>query len=291
MKADIQRYLKKVLLSDTTKITYSHYLGFFEAWLKKNGIDWRSIDDDLALDWLDENPAWSDATRNNAACAIKSFYRWKFGSEHPVLKLTVRREDSGPQRTLDWEMLQQLLASLDTSQPKGVRDLAIITLMVDTGLRSSEICRLELRLLDLADRKLDVIVKGGKWGKAVFFDYTASCLEAWLAIRGNFAAPGVHNIFVSVGGDRRGTRLTTSGLRTIFRRMGFKSDLGLISPHDMRRTFATLASKAGAPSRVVQVAGRWSSIQMVERYTRALTASDLQPYSPINRIMDVDLDS
>ena len=52
----------------------------------------------------------------------------------------------------------------------------------------------------------------------------------------------------------------------------------------MRRTFATLAIKNGAPTRLVQIAGRWKNIREVERYTRALDAADLEPYSPVGNL-------
>jgi integrase len=57
------------------------------------------------------------------------------------------------------------------------------------------------------------------------------------------------------------------------------------SPHDLRRSFATLSSRLGAPSRIVQVAGRWSDLKMVEGYTQSLEASDFMPYDPVSRIL------
>jgi hypothetical protein len=36
---------------------------------------------------------------------------------------------------------------------------------------------------------------------------------------------------------------------------------------------------------LVQVAGRWSSIEMVERYTRVLDAKDIDPWLPITQVM------
>jgi integrase len=68
--------------------------------------------------------------------------------------------------------------------------------------------------------------------------------------------------------------------------MGFRAGLGLISPHDLRRSMATLATENGAPSRTVQKAGRWSNIEMVERYTQTLDAKTFKKFFPIARILD-----
>jgi site-specific recombinase XerD len=180
------------------------------------------------------------------------------------------------------------MAACDTSTGQGTRDTAMIALMVDTGLRVGEIAALRLDGLDLAERSLTVKLKGGKWGQAVFGAYTARLLGTWLAMRSKFAKAGVQHVFVGVGGLKPGQPMTRHGIRANFYRIGYRAGLGPIMPHALRRTFATLALRAGAPSRLVQVAGRWSSLAMVERYSQALTPRDFDPWSPVNRMFGVD---
>jgi integrase len=60
------------------------------------------------------------------------------------------------------------------------------------------------------------------------------------------------------------------------RKIGFR-----ISPHDLRSSFATLSTIYGAPSRTVQLAGRWSSIEMVEHYTGNLRLEAIRAYLPM----------
>jgi integrase len=79
--------------------------------------------------------------------------------------------------------------------------------------------------------------------------------------------------------------LTTGGLRPVMRGWAKSAGIGRLSPHDLRRTFATVAIRLGAPSRIVQVAGRWSRLEMVERYTRTIEAADMDPWFPVNRAM------
>ncbi len=75
--------------------------------------------------------------------------------------------------------------------------------------------------------------------------------------------------------------MTRDGLGCITSTWGDKAGIGMLSPHDLRRTFAVLATRMHAPARVLQVAGRWSNIQMVERYTNAITADDFEEYFPV----------
>jgi integrase len=231
--------------------------------------------------WLDSHP-WGSSARYINFNAVKGYIRWRWGERHPALKLKIKRKDSGPQRTLNAEQVKKLLSHFNTSTLKGKRDLAMACLMLDTGLRCSEITNIEIKYVDVEKKFLNVIIKGGKWGKAVFSTYTARELIEWIIVR-----TGEKWLFTSIGGNTPGRKLTRSGLQRIIMYWGIESEIGSLSPHDFRRTFATLAIKAGAPSRVVQVAGRWSSIELVERYTRVLEAESIEPYSPVMKAMDL----
>jgi integrase len=230
--------------------------------------------------WLNSH-GWGSSARYVAYIAVRGYLRWKFGKRHPALKLKVKRKAGPPQRTLDLAQVRKLLESFDTQTPKGRRDLAIATLMLDTGLRVSEVCNLELRYLELEHMRLAVVVKGGQWAGAVYSDYTASCIASWLADREAIARPGVKTVFVSVGGNLVGRSLTRNGFQRIVKYWGQSAGIGMLSPHDFRRTFATLATRAGAPERVLMAAGRWSSSEMVKRYTQAIKPEDMAPYSPV----------
>jgi len=232
--------------------------------------------------WLD-GQGWGESARWVGFCAVRGYLRWRYGDGHPALKLKIKRLDSGPQRTLKAAEAGRLLASFDTSTIKGRRDLAICSLMLDSGLRSSEVCRLDLAHLDLAARTFSVRVKGGRWGEGIISEYTALYLSDWLSVR--CAVPGVDTVFVSLGGNTPGRALTRYGLTVIMRVWGRRVGLAALSPHDLRRTFAVLSTRMGAPARVLQVAGRWTRIEMVERYTRAIEPEDFAGYFPVAGLM------
>ena len=117
---------------------------------------------------------------------------------------------------------------------------------------------------------------------ALYSDHTRSRLEDWIKVRPRFAKCSA--VFVGLKGRTPGQRLTRSGLQAIVAAWGKAAALPGLSPHVFRRTFAVLATRAGAPSRILQVAGRWSDINMVERYTRVINMDDIGPYLPMNHI-------
>lgn len=230
--------------------------------------------------WL-RDTGWGESQRWVAFCAVKKYLRWKYGERHPALKLRIKRVQAGPQRVLKLDEVGKLLQSFDTSTATGRRDLSICTMALDTGLRAAEICSLETRRVDLQERSLWVRIKGGEWSKAVYSAYTASCGMSWLADRERLAHAGVATFYVGVGGLTPGERMTTGGLRALMRRWAVRAGLPALSPHDLRRTMATIAVRLGAPSRVVQAAGRWKSLEMVEHYTQSIEPEDMEPWSPV----------
>jgi integrase/recombinase XerD len=217
--------------------------------------------------------------------AYRNFFGWACKDQSPARAVPYPKVHRRKQRTLDSDAALNVMAACDTSSPMGARDLAIVTLMLDSGLRSSEVCRLKLKDLDMTKRRFHVVVKGGHDEEGTFSRSTAGNLARWLAVRAQEAAPGCETVFASLGGTKPGTKLTTSGLKIIFRKLGARAGLAAFSPHDLRRTFATIAIRNGAPTRIVQAAGRWGDVRMVEHYTAAITAEDFDPYSPVESLM------
>jgi len=219
---------------------------------------------------------WGNSQQYVAVCACRAFLRWRFGTAHPGLSARVKHIRPRRQRVLTAQRALDLLVIFDRTKVKGLRDLAICALALDTGLRLAELCRLKVTDVDLNQRSLQVIIKGGQWGMGVFSEQTAVYIAEWLAVRKGNAV----TVFAST---RTWRPLTREGLKVIIRRWGERVGFKL-SAHDLRRTFATLSTVYGAPSRVVQAAGRWSDLAMVEHYTAGITAEEIRPYLPVARL-------
>jgi site-specific recombinase XerC len=225
-----------------------------------------------------------DSVLKVALNAFRSFYKFTRGNRSPAKTIPVPRPKKRLQRTLTGQQALALLETCDDGTPRGARNVAMVALMLDSGLRASEVCRLRIDRLSLEELKFQVIVKGGDEMEGVFSVETANLLSKWLAYREKYAK--ANTVFVGFEGHRVGESLTVYGLRTIFRKLGQAAGLMRLSPHDLRRTFATLAHQMGAPTRMVQIAGRWNDILQVEQYTRALRPEDFAPYAPVSRLMN-----
>lgn len=268
---DVENFLASFGYAKMTKDSYRRVL-----------ISLISLDKDLAkieaaeLIRFVSKEQWGANTRHTALCACRKYLRWKYGAGHPALSAQLKLPKPKTQRVLSIEMATKLLAMFDRSTPKGARDLALAALALDSGLRVSELARLTIQDTNLQTRRLQVIVKGGQWGTAIFSEQTTQYISDWLVFRKSSRS----NLFVNT---RTGEPLTREGIKVIVRNWGLSLGIKL-SPHDFRRSFATLSTIFGAPSRIVQEAGRWSSIDMVEHYTRNLDADKITPYLPLTNL-------
>jgi integrase/recombinase XerD len=275
MNSEVSDFLASHTYSDATRAIYARVLSN----LNDQDLNAWSASDLLAYVKKD---SWGNSLQCTALYALRKFIRWKYGAAHPALSAKIKRIKPRPQRSMSYEQVLTLLASFDTYTAIGARDQALLAVALDTGFRVSELARIQLADVDLEHRSIQVVIKGGQWGFGVYSPETGAILDRWLSFRK--PADGVNALFVSVKKNRRiGRQLTPEGIKTLFKRWGEKAGFKL-SPHDARRTFAMLSTRNGAPSRVLQVAGRWSDIKMVERYTAQLEASAIAQYLPMANI-------
>ncbi len=279
MGRDIDQYIGESAFSTNTADRYRRALNKINS-----DVEIKSLTGTEFRTWLDSQH-WSSATRWVAFNAVRGYIRWRYGKGHPALALKIKRGHSPPQRVLKLDQVTDLLCSFDTSRPKGRRDLAICGLFLDAGLRGSEICRLELKFVNLDNNSLQVIVKGSQWSFRSFSDHTAAWLVAWL---GDRVEREVSQIFISLGGNTPGKALTTRGLRIAVAGWGRAAGIGELSPHDLRRTFASVTTQLGAPEDIVMKGGGWRNHEVFRLYTIGVDSSDLAPWFPTKAAMNVD---
>ena len=272
MDISISNFLASFPYAVTTKRTYKKIL---DTLISESEVSLLSSADLLLLI---DRAEWGNSRQCVALAASQKYIAWAFGQQHPALSAKLKRTAGKPQRSLTQEQAGELLASFNPHGAKGSRDLALCAMALDTGLRVSELCRLQQADTDRVKNVLQVIVKGGQWSAAVFSPQTSAHLEAYMFYRK--VKDGTGFMFTNTF---TGDGLTAEGLGSIVKAWGKIINIKL-SPHDLRRSFATLATEYGAPERVLMAGGRWSSSQMVNRYTRTLKLEAMRPYLPMSEL-------
>jgi len=261
-------------------------------WLRQAHPRKRKVDDFRRRDlerYLAERreQGWGDASMKMAIVALRSFFGFARGAQSPARAIPLPRKIKPVRapRSLTIDQANQVLWCHDTSTLSGVRNLALMALMLDTGLRAAEVCRLAWSDVDLKLRRLAVIAKGGRLRKALISPPTADYLTWWRMASAQLARLGVQTIFLSLGGITPGRPLTTRGLRKICSDVGQAAGLPALAPHDLRRTFAHIALRYHSPTRTLQVAGGWERLDQVEAYSREIGLEDFEPYLPVANLL------
>ncbi|MCP2503196.1 MAG: tyrosine-type recombinase/integrase [Candidatus Thalassarchaeaceae archaeon] len=202
--------------------------------------------------WLNTIGNLRPATINARIAAITHLLKW-LGYTIPEWIQRPARSRSLP-RTLGKSDLKKVrLAATRSEDPIA---FPIITMILDTGLRCSEICNLDLDDVDLDD--LSALVIGGKGEKdrtVLFTNATSNALEAWEPIRNARLKSCIRkedqrSLFFS----SRSRRLNPRSVQKLLDRIADASDIPRtrLSPHVLRHSFATGLLERGADLVTIQ---------------------------------------
>ena len=189
----------------------------------------------------------------------------------------------------------KLLGCCDARNPIGLRDRAILLLLLDTGIRVGELVKLELSDLDLAEQRLRVMHgKGNKRRVVAFGDDCKKALLRYLQGRG--LSPG--RLFFAAGGHRNlrpDSSLQPNAVKQMLRRLGRQTGIPKVHAHRFRHTFATWAIEQGARELDVQYLLGHSTPDMGRRYSAPYNSEQAAcahaAFSPADRLSAVPASS
>jgi integrase/recombinase XerC len=211
----------------------------------------------------------SKTTISRKLAAIRGFFSFcskrSLIGDDPSRRLSNPKQERRHPRVLNVDQALNLLENRLDHSPKGYRDLALAETLYGSGLRISEALGLCLNDLDLGNRCLRVLGKGGKERIAPMTPQGEHRLHRYLDQRQAFQPrPGESAVFL---GDR-GRPLQRRQANRIIERLSDISGLPQrISPHVLRHSFATHLLESGADLRSVQELLGHSRLSTTQRYT------------------------
>lgn len=167
----------------------------------------------------------------------------------------------------NWLTKEQASAMLNAPSPetlKGLRDRAILAVMLGAGLRREEVAGLTVEHLQQREGRwviLDLVGKHNRTRTIPIAAWVKALIDRWTVAAG--IAQG--SIFRAVlkGGRLQPGAMTAQAIWYVVQAY---SPVKGLAPHDLRRTFAKLASKEGAPLAQIQRTLGHASVQTTERY-------------------------
>ena len=169
-------------------------------------------------------------------------------------------------KVLTFKDVEALLAAPDRSDPRGMRDAAMMEVLYGTGLRVSELLRLHLGDLHLDAGYLRCWGKGSKERVVPLGGEADAALQFYLAESRPTLLAGkrTDTLFVNA----RGLALTRQGFWKMIKRYGMSAGIVTpLSPHVVRHSFATHLLENGADLRAVQIMLGHADISTTQIYT------------------------
>lgn len=273
-------------LSERSQQEYRSKLLVFCAWCEGQGVELEDIRQATIRKFVEalrqrthpriKNRSISLQTIHNYLTILKCFFNWLAredgyeGVLNPrlVKRIEMPRLEEKVMEVFDDNQIRRLLAACDQEySPKlRVRDRAIISVLLDTGIRAGELCGLTLdnTFLDPLDGHLKVAGKGNKWREVPLGKKSLVALRRYIT---RYRVGEHREVFLS----RNNEPMTVYGLERVAERLGKWAGIprSLNHPHSYRHTFAVrFLEETGDVYRLSRVLGH-SSVKVTEIYVRA----------------------
>lgn len=263
--------------SDNTRRAYARALSEFVAWYQAAGEP--ELSKAVVRRYLAERRAAGMGTGayNQALSAINKLVREAADNQAIPEQVAngieriegLKREGVRSGNWLTKEQAEQLIKAPDITTLAGLRDRAILALLIGTGIRRAELC--SLTFAHLAQREgrwviLDMIGKRGKVRTVPVPSFAKHAIDLWAQAAG--ISSGLIFRRINKSDALAGESITEQAIYYLVANYSraLWGEAGIIQPHDLRRTFAKLARRGGAQLEQVSLVLGHSSLRTTQDY-------------------------
>ena len=218
-------------------------------------------------------------------CAFH-FWQWEgLLNRNPMAMVERPRKEKHLIRPLNADQAAKLLEQPDVSTLMGLRDRALMILLMDSGLRISEALSLETSRIEWMSCTMTVMGKGRKERSVPFSAKTCQALLEYSRVRTQRFPGGVYFFL-----GRTGKPLERCRIRRTIVRYGKKAGIeGVrVSPHTLRHTFAVFYVRNGGDTFSLQEILGHSTLEMSRHYVhlaRRDIAEQHKKFSPMEALL------
>lgn len=261
MSEYVQKYIEYIRVernySDLTEKNYLIDLEQFEEYLalhKKNYKNLTYKDISIYIGYLKENLKLKSASINRHLSCLRSFYSFLLNQEviqnNPFKLVNGPKNEKKLPNYMKYSEFEEMVNSCDNT-PLGIRNQAILELLLATGARIGEIIKINVSDLDFSNMEVKVLGKGNKERICYFNEHCKEALKNYLNNSRDILLKNKKSdrLFINhVGGN-----LTDRGIRDILDKIIHKCSLkNKVTPHTFRHTFATMLLNEGCDLKSVQ---------------------------------------
>jgi integrase/recombinase XerC len=250
-------------------------------------VDIKQLDHITIREWLSE---LHDAQKKKSSiarklAALRTFFQFLIREGvvelNPAKLVSTPRLEKKLPNHLSVEDAVRFIETPDAETDLGKRDRAILEMLYGTGVRVSELVKLDLRDMDLKNRMVRVKGKRRKERIVPFGEPALHALLGWLTVRQNFLnnAPPAERDAEAVFLNYQGTRITTRSVgRMVDKYIKICAGIHNISPHSLRHSFATHLLDSGADLRDIQELLGHARLSTTQIYTHVSMEKLIEVY-------------
>ena len=266
------RWLGRQPLAARSREAYRSQVRSYLMWLNtteepETGLTQRVRRDWAVRDykrWAKQEKGWSPASVNQALAAIDNFYRSRSMGSPDVDREQLPQVSP---RALDETEQRKLLRAVE--RDPSARDRAIVTVMLHTGLRLSELTALTVQDVAITARKGMVTVRSGKGDRYRKVPLNSACrvvLDEWLDQRADSGvAKGIKTDGLWL--SRLGTQMSGRAVGHVIERVAADAALRGVSAHVLRHTFVTNLVRSGSDMVLVAELAGHRRLDTTRRYS------------------------
>ncbi len=276
--SSFRRHLRAATKAPRTIELYSQSVRYFSRWLTDRGRE--PVLDELTRHaisaWLADLAETAEpSTVATRLRGMRRFCRWLVAEgeldQAPTDGIEIASPPDKPVPILSDEEIAALLKACTVPRGRsgvydraifvGRRDEVILRMLLDTGVRVSELCGLQLTDVDL-DRELAYVSGKGSRPRVVPFGArTAQAIDRYLRVRALHAHARSPKLLLGQRGP-----MTPDGAREVLYVRAAAAGLSNVHPHRFRHTFAHRWLAGGGQERDLMMLAGWRSDDMLSRY-------------------------
>ena len=273
---DYIKYVKR--FSDKTIISYHCDLNHFLNYVINKEIKFEEICEYDVSDYINnlKRNKYKESSLNRKIVCLRSFYKFyvnniNSNAINPMINYATLKTPKRLPKDLFFEQVKVLLTPNELKDEYAIRNQCIIMLLLNTGMRVSECCNLNLLDVDIKEHTIRVFGKGNKERSVFYMPSVDSYLKDYLEkIRPSLIKDKNEQAFF-IGS--KGSRITTRAIENILNNRAKQSPNPFkVTPHMLRHTFATSLLNNNMDLKMLQELLGHSSLSTTQIYTHVSKA-------------------
>ena len=277
---DFQTYLLiEKGLSRNTSMAYIRDLSLFFEIKKKNFNQITIKDIQEYLHYL--NTHYASASIQRKVISLRQFFSYLYKEElikeNPLSSIDLPKAQKKLPSVLSIKDIAAMLHSLDIASIKGMRDYCMISLLISSGIRVSELINVKTNDFSEKMRQIKIIGKGNKERIIPLDDITCKLIHDYLN-SARLALNKKKSVYIFL--TEKGEKISRENFYRILSHISLKAGIkASVSPHKLRHTYATTLLEGGADLRSIQELLGHSNLVTTTIYTHIANEKLVEDYN------------